>query len=107
MRLINADAAFDALDEKIPQDADLSGYVQGLMDAMQYIVNNAPEIDAVPVTHAHWIVRQEFHDAHGAEWEPVFYECSCCGKATEDDSPYCPECGARMDQPEVAEEEKV
>lgn len=57
MKLINADAAFDVLDEKIPQNADLSGYVQGLMDAMQYIVNDAPEIDAVPVTHAHWIVR--------------------------------------------------
>ena len=42
MKLINADAAFDALDEKIPPDANLSGYIQGLMDAMQYIVNDAP-----------------------------------------------------------------
>jgi len=107
MKLVDADAAFDALDQKIPQNADLSGYVQGLMDAMQYIVNSAPAIDAVPVTHAHWIVRQEFHDAHGAECEPFFYECSCCGKATGDDTPYCPECGARMDQAEVTKEENA
>lgn len=41
MRLIDADAAFDALDEKIPQD-EVSDYFDGIMYAMQYIVNDAP-----------------------------------------------------------------
>lgn len=103
MRLIDADAAFDALDEKIPQD-EISDYIAGLMYAMQYIVNDAPVIEAEPIRHAHWIINQEFHDMHGAAWEPYYYKCSCCGKASGDTTPYCPECGAKMDQPAVTGE---
>lgn len=104
MRLIDPDAAFDEIDERLlPEDA--TEYARGVLDAMQYIVNDAPEIDAEPVRHAYWIVKQEFHGIGCDEDEPYYCTCSHCHKNTGEETPYCPYCGARMDQPEVTEEE--
>lgn len=100
MRLINANAAFDALDEKIPQD-EISDYIAGLMYAMQYIVNDAPEIDAQPVRHAYWMKSSD-PDAGDPE---AWYRCSRCHKTADRMSLYCPNCGARMDQAAVVKEE--
>lgn len=95
MKLIDADAAFDALDEKIPQD-EISDYIAGLMYAMQYIVNDAPEIDVQPVRHAYWI---ESADPDVGDPE-VQYQCSHCHKTADSMSRYCPSCGAKMDRTE-------
>lgn len=92
MRLINADAAFDALDEKIPPD-EISDYIAGLIDAMQHIVNDAPEIDAQPVRHAYWI---ESPDPDVGDHK-ARYQCSRCHKTADRISRYCPNCGAKMD----------
>ena len=67
-------------------------------------IENAPTIDAVPVVHARWIVNVEFNNG-----ERVIATCSNCkvrGEVRTDrsewgiwhiDSPYCPNCGAKMD----------
>jgi hypothetical protein len=81
MRLIDADALIEALNEKgVPYRAD----VQAELD-------NAPTADVVPVRHGHWI-----------KISPAgIYECSECGKnvMTSDIKAYeyCHGCGARMD----------
>lgn len=94
MRLIDPDAAFDEIDERLlPEDA--TEYARGVLDAMQYIVNDAPEIDAQPVRHAYWM---KSSDPDASDHE-VWYQCSHCHKTADRMSLYCPNCGAGMDQP--------
>lgn len=89
MRLIDADA-LKAVFEKKSSEA-VCGVE--LCKAIIFRINEAPTVDAVPVRHGKWI-RDEF----GAR-------CSDCGLYAYRDkfdkpweSPYCPICGARMDE---------
>ena len=64
-------------------------------------IDKAPTVDAVPVRHGHWIMN---------EYDELY--CSVCGdiasldsgeyfyrgKIRFDDSFYCPNCGAKMDE---------
>jgi hypothetical protein len=73
MRLIDADALeneFDISDEDI---------------LAKETIRDAPTIDAVPVVHGRW-------DLYGTH-----YCCSKCLVALRDKTPYCPNCGAKMD----------
>ena len=47
---------------------------------------------------AHWI--EHPHEA-GPNWEYSMYECSECHGWLEDDSDYCPDCGAKMEREET------
>lgn len=51
---------------------------------------NMPAVDAVPVVHGRWVYE---HD------DPVLLPCSVCGYQVYryNNTPYCPECGAKMD----------
>ena len=89
----------DALIEKFEKDEFAhvrndyqSGYNDGMFHA-KVVADNFPTVDAVPVKHGKWI------DRNGAIVAPFWerYECSECG-ARSDNSNYCPNCGARMDE---------
>ena len=89
MRLIDADAlindAFDLISREELRE-DVPQIIKDYCDAQ-------PTVDAVPVRHGKWI------DRNGAIVAPFWerYECSECG-ARSDNSNYCPNCGARMDE---------
>ena len=51
--------------------------------------------DVAPVVHAYWI-RHENADMFDGYEVPMF-ECSKCRAWKEDDSDFCPDCGAKMD----------
>lgn len=70
------------------------GQVQGFPWQFQMLVR-LPPVDVAPVVHAHWI-RHENADIICGYYVPNF-ECSQCGTWKEDDSDYCPDCGAKMD----------
>ena len=53
----------------------------------------APTVDAEPVRHGQWLSREE--GVVYPFWER--YTCSACGKHA-DNTEYCPNCGARMDE---------
>ena len=56
-------------------------------------IDNAPTVDAVRVVHGRWYTADE----DGYE----LAECSVCGGRSYDDLsdyPYCPMCGAKMDE---------
>jgi rubrerythrin len=59
-------------------------------------INSAQTADVVEVRHAQWIKRID-----PLEWceddVDVYYECSNCGCNNYGESPYCPNCGAKMD----------
>lgn len=102
MRLIDADSLIDYLKEMWGRCGEDDWYEAQVKDACEEdveIVNKQPTIDAVPVMHGEWI-----------ENSPIKTYCSICGWASysmlcEDNSimmrnnrtPYCPNCGAKMD----------
>ena len=56
---------------------------------------HVPPADIAPVVHAYWI-RHENADMFDGYEVPMF-ECSKCRAWKEDDSDFCPDCGAKMD----------
>ena len=65
-------------------------------------IKDIPAADVAPVVHGRWIT---WEDAGNFPPSPDRYECSVCHDAAQrlcngDDllSPYCPNCGAKMDK---------
>lgn len=96
MRLIDA----DALIAEICQDQCERKYCDcDYTCSVVAPVVNAPTVEAVPVVHGKWIVKDS----------GLWQECSVCGVAVEVDSMYmckasedmnfnyCPHCGAKME----------
>ena len=101
MRLIDSDARKEGIKELKQSpwyNNDINpSWRQGIKDAVHVVetlcIDEEPTVDAVPVRHGKWI------DRNGAIVAPFWerYECSECG-ARSDNSNYCPNCGARMDE---------
>jgi len=91
MRAIDADGVSEIL-TRVIEEQKKSHHVDeviGLMEARTE-VNNAPTLDVKPVVHAH-LIEDEFG----------FQSCCKCGYAwdgLEYATPYCPNCGAKMDE---------
>lgn len=66
------------------------GIERGIDIAIEFI-NNAPTVAAAPEVHGRW---EEIYDPYGELEEWIHGECGRCSK---EKSPYCPNCGARMD----------
>ena len=54
-----------------------------------------PIIDAEPVKHGYWI-EEPIEDEWGKL--PSIWHCSKCDNLELNNSPYCPNCGAKMDE---------
>jgi len=69
----------------------------------RHFIQELPTIDAEPVRHGVWIKREAVFK--GNEIKVDRLECSECGKTQRRflDTPYCPNCGAKMD---LKEEDK-
>ena len=89
MRLIDADAAVDAVDKRIRQ----IGYEgNALALSIRQAVRDVKPADAVPVRHGRW------------EWDGEAFVCSACGSGYEGQPTmmgkpmfeFCPVCGADM-----------
>ena len=64
-----------------------------LMVVRKSVIDNLPTADVAPVTHGEWI-----EDDYG------YNRCSACGwewDEPESVSPYCPHCGAKMEEGEI------
>lgn len=70
-------------------------YAQGSR-AMAIVVEQMPSADVAPVVHAHWIRHENADVLEG--YEVPMFECSKCRAWKEDDSDFCPDCGAKMDE---------
>lgn len=93
MRLIDADALIERLDE-VYQDTSLYNEWRWFLTICEQEVENAPTID--PVKHGRWIRWVQNKD----EWPAAM--CSECQEKVDADNEgqytnYCPNCGARMD----------
>ena len=78
----------------------------GILKAVNYIHNEISRVDAVPVVHGRWI------DIHNGAYVNPIFKCSICGNNAPIEerypvigrmytdwsfTPYCPNCGAKMD----------
>ena len=87
-RLIDA----EAFEKHIMGSKVFSQYFKELVQSLIWGENT---VDAVRVVHGHW----DYTEEDGYE----LYECSVCGKKSYEysaDYPYCPMCGAKMDEEE-------
>lgn len=94
MRLIDADAFIQMMEEKCDPESTLDPWV---LSVCRGGVKMMPTVDAVPVVRGRW---ETVEDWDGDE----YYKCSVCGAETfcdgdpdDNDYLYCPHCGARMD----------
>lgn len=76
--------------ESIPWEVDGVGEIPVITKEE---IDEMPTVDAVPVGHGRWLSREE--GCVYPFWER--YTCSVCGKPA-DNSAYCPNCGAKMDE---------
>lgn len=75
--------------------ADFIGKRYGTQ-AIEYVIDEQPTVDAEPVRHGHWI--NHFDDLFPEE---STQECSICHAeqmGTMLNDTYCPNCGAKMDE---------
>ncbi len=101
MRLIDANALMEYLLEKLAM-YDSVGAKMGLVpltirnDLQGFVetIKEQPTVDAVPVVHGKWV-----YPSRNAEFvnREFFSDCSVCGTTYMDETPYCPNCGAKMD----------
>ena len=90
MRLIDGDAIIiDLLDRGIEgvQTDDYAEFLQ--------IIEDAPTVDAVPVRHGRWI--PVTNGRGGSECNQCRGYAPSYQSGAEYNSPYCPNCGAKMD----------
>ena len=76
------------MDEYIKLDEVIMG-----IDGLKYMIYNQKRyvIDVQPVRRGRWIWDSNApHREHGA------YKCNNCGRHSDFEENYCPECGARM-----------
>lgn len=103
--LISRQAAIDAVNDVIADYVpNLFGRYEALPLEMASAVNRLPSVN--PQRTGHWIQTQEKDDA-----EPfILWECSECHKefrsVVHKVSNYCPDCGAKMVEPQESEEEE-
>jgi hypothetical protein len=93
MRLIDADAAIEQIDDifSIAEDKGLlpAGIVKAIVRNMLHLEAITPTVEAVPVRRGKWIER----------WFGYGYKvrCSKCGCLDDKRTDYCPNCGAKME----------
>ena len=102
VRMIDADALAKFIDYGHLNNPDEKLYSE---NDIREMIDMMPTVDAVPVRHGKWIIR----DNPGTGWYRI--TCSECGEDFTSTAPcigffpnakviwdYCPSCGARMDE---------
>ena len=90
---------FDNADADVCETDDFGGVDYGFgMKNIKELINAFPAADVAPVVHGKWIVRFD------GPYKRRRCYCSHCGKhngvggiAKNQEKPYCPNCGAKMD----------
>ena len=84
---------FDNADADVCETDDFGGVDYGFgMKNIKELINAIPAADVAPVVHGRWVThyRSGTPAAEG-------YVSTCCDMWNKRKSPYCPNCGAKMD----------
>lgn len=81
---------------------DSKEHYKAAVDFARWLIDHAkpaPTIEAKPVVHAHWISKNILITPYTEDdYEEEIYSCSNCTLTIECETPYCPYCGALMDE---------
>ena len=58
----------------------------------------ADTVEDAPVVHAHWIKKIHEWDLGDPPYDYTDFTCSNCKIRVENKTPFCPDCGAKMDE---------
>lgn len=83
---------FDNADADVCETDDFGGVDYGFgMKNIKELINSIPAADVTPVVHGVWVCVNKIDPISG-------YRCSKCRRRVGFDlTPYCPNCGAKMD----------
>ena len=92
---INRTALLFAMDDYF-HGTDPDGEEQIGVLKMRSLVRTFGAADVAPVVHGRWETEIEYDELWG---DLDYYKCSLCGnrELRDKQTPYCPNCGARMD----------
>ena len=96
-RLIDANALLEEIQFRRPVIDTETKIVADCVAIARRAIVNAPTVDAVELVHGRWIEKVDMVESYLADCTEVSYECSVCECANLGESPYCPNCGAKMD----------
>ena len=105
--LISRKALLEKLDErdklvrKLTANVDDEDEIFVTLSAVRKFVNNRPAVDAEPVRHGTWEMCRKTIKMDFATLTGTYPTCSLCGHAEfgmDKSTPYCPNCGAKMDE---------
>ena len=77
-----------------------SGRIIPTMAVPVWVINNAPVIVAEPVRHGRWEMKFAKYTFDTMTLSGTYPTCNLCGHAeigVDKSTPYCPNCGAKMD----------
>ena len=86
----------DALKKDIRENYIIYGYEDFISDFFRCL-DEQPTVEAEPVRHGHWT---EKRNPMMYQLLPYVWVCDQCGTAFYYKTPYCGECGAKMDEEE-------
>ena len=89
-RYIDADALLEKVQFRVRINDDTDKTIKRCVEITRNLIKNAPTADVAPVVHAKWDVNGHCTNCGG---HAPFY----CMTSTYYKSPYCFECGAKMD----------
>lgn len=93
MRLIDADALGKRINKRLRKKGSFEGKDITELGYVILCIHEAETVDAE--RHGHW---RKVDDK-----EPLAWDCSVCGAMCHYNTPYCPICGAKMDEEEEDE----
>lgn len=95
--LVNESVAYMSVQQEI--DDLLTQQVNDLVHSRtQKLILAMPTVEAEPVRHGHWLTWEDrFPGKIPKKKNNLGVFCSECGLHADNDSTYCPNCGARMD----------
>ena len=107
--LISRRALLEAIDERERITKKYMPYIQDdelrpTLQSIREFVNNRPAVDAEPVRHGTWEMRRKTIKTDFATLTGTYPTCNLCGHAEfgmDKSTPYCPHCGAKMDEEDM------
>lgn len=90
-------AKIEKLERYFDDPAPTDGYY--LVEDVLSEIENFTAADVAPVIHARWIASYAEGETFEGYTEKFIdsFQCSSCGNYAVPDSPYCPHCGAKME----------
>ena len=95
VRLIDANALRTRINN-VPMHGDTDVFYE-IMSELVSVVASAPTEDAEIVRHGHWMKKDNSKRCKRIGDFEEWYECSECEASADQESAFCPDCGAKMD----------